>query len=670
MLKSRALLAATLLVPAGRGLAAVPADPRLAPPEVRRAWAELLRIEDWRQPAKLAVPRLKDVDARIRALAVRTLGRLADPAGRTWLEPILKADPDGRIRAEAAVALGLIKSKESVPALVEALGDVAAAGPAARALGLIGDPAAAESLAKLATARAVEAATRAAAWLGLAAFPESGAFARALPPSLPEEPELVEAFLLVVRKLGSEKAAEIPKGWAQTREPRLRAALLRATARRGGPGAFLKVLGLVPRESERAEAPRGLSIAAADAYGSFLDKPEAGEAADRLAPYLAHADDHVGLAAAGAALAAGPGPARAKEVERKLAPVLDALLERPGLPGARLAALVPVLARFHPARFALGATRFAAHPDPAVRAALVREAAGRDPEEAPALARLAARGLDDPDRRVQQAAVEGLATRKDAGATKALTARLEHADPPQVAAAAKALAERKAEGLGERLVAALRRLPAAHFEERQELVAALLALGEAARLAPFKLDPDPLLRGRVLAALGERAVPAKPPAAAEVGFYEKNLTRYPGRPRLAFETAKGSFTVELDLARAPLNGWNLMALATTGFYDGLGFHRVVPGFVAQGGDPRGDGYGGPGYTVRCELSFEPYRRGSVGMALAGRDTGGSQFFVTYDSTPHLEAGYTVLGRVVEGLEVVDRLLPGDPILKATRADAP
>jgi cyclophilin family peptidyl-prolyl cis-trans isomerase len=102
-------------------------------------------------------------------------------------------------------------------------------------------------------------------------------------------------------------------------------------------------------------------------------------------------------------------------------------------------------------------------------------------------------------------------------------------------------------------------------------------------------------------------------------------------------------------------------LAQSGYFNGVGIHRVVPNFVVQDGDPRGDGEGGPGYTIRDELNQRPYLRGTVGMALDWADTGGSQFFITHSPQPHLDARYTVFGRVVSGMDVVDTLARGDII---------
>ncbi len=112
---------------------------------------------------------------------------------------------------------------------------------------------------------------------------------------------------------------------------------------------------------------------------------------------------------------------------------------------------------------------------------------------------------------------------------------------------------------------------------------------------------------------------------------------------------------------APLTVDNFVTLARKGFFNGVAIHRVVPDFVVQGGDPRGDGEGGPGYSIRDELNQRPYLRGTVGMALDWEDTGGSQFFITHAPQPHLDARYTVFGHVVNGMDVVDRIVPWDVI---------
>ena len=106
-------------------------------------------------------------------------------------------------------------------------------------------------------------------------------------------------------------------------------------------------------------------------------------------------------------------------------------------------------------------------------------------------------------------------------------------------------------------------------------------------------------------------------------------------------------------------------LARRGFYDGVPFHRVVPNFVAQTGDfARQDGFGGPGFAIRSELTLTPYHRGVLGMASAGKDTEGSQFFITHSVQPHLGGGYTSFGWVVEGMDVIDGLYEEDRILSA------
>ena len=135
-------------------------------------------------------------------------------------------------------------------------------------------------------------------------------------------------------------------------------------------------------------------------------------------------------------------------------------------------------------------------------------------------------------------------------------------------------------------------------------------------------------------------------------------------PRWTVETTRGTLVIELDGDQAPWHVATIARLAGDGFYDGLLFHRVVPDFVVQGGDPTGTGWGGPGFELPAEPSRAPYTRGAVGIADAGKDTGGSQWFVMHAHAPHLEGRYTVVGRVVEGDEVIDRLLVGDRIIRS------
>ncbi len=139
------------------------------------------------------------------------------------------------------------------------------------------------------------------------------------------------------------------------------------------------------------------------------------------------------------------------------------------------------------------------------------------------------------------------------------------------------------------------------------------------------------------------------------------LEKYRTNPFATIVTSRGEVEMELFFDTAPLTVINFISLAEDGFYNDLTFHRVVPNFVVQGGDPRGDGWGGPGYYIRDEYSDEPYLRGTVGIATSGRDTGGSQFFITLSPQPHLEGRYTVFGQVVYGMDAVDRIVIGDDI---------
>jgi len=138
-------------------------------------------------------------------------------------------------------------------------------------------------------------------------------------------------------------------------------------------------------------------------------------------------------------------------------------------------------------------------------------------------------------------------------------------------------------------------------------------------------------------------------------------------------TAKGTMKVEFFEKDAPLAVENFVTLSKKGFYDGLTFHRVIPDFVIQGGCPNGRGDGGPGYTIKCELTGENqyHDRGVLSMAHAGRNTGGSQFFICHSrkNTAHLDRNHTCFGKVVEGLDVIDAIRQGDKIEKIVITEA-
>jgi cyclophilin family peptidyl-prolyl cis-trans isomerase len=136
-------------------------------------------------------------------------------------------------------------------------------------------------------------------------------------------------------------------------------------------------------------------------------------------------------------------------------------------------------------------------------------------------------------------------------------------------------------------------------------------------------------------------------------------------PRVKFETNKGAIVIELFENEAPQTVGNFIHLVESKFYNDKTFHRVLPGFMAQGGDPQGDGSGGPGYEILCECYRDDHRlhfQGTLSMAHAGKDTGGSQFFITFRRTPHLDGKHTVFGRVVEGMDVLPKLQRRNPEL--------
>jgi cyclophilin family peptidyl-prolyl cis-trans isomerase len=134
-------------------------------------------------------------------------------------------------------------------------------------------------------------------------------------------------------------------------------------------------------------------------------------------------------------------------------------------------------------------------------------------------------------------------------------------------------------------------------------------------------------------------------------------------------TEKGDISIKLRPDVAPVTVNNFVFLAREGFYDGVTFHRVIPGFVAQGGDPTGTGTGGPGYTFQDELNDIPFEQGVIGMANAGPGTNGSQFYLMLDAAPHLTGKYTAFGTIEEGIDVMLALRTRDPDTDREPGDA-
>lgn len=141
--------------------------------------------------------------------------------------------------------------------------------------------------------------------------------------------------------------------------------------------------------------------------------------------------------------------------------------------------------------------------------------------------------------------------------------------------------------------------------------------------------------------------------------------RPPATITATIETEKGDLVLELFARDVPMTVDNFVKLARDGFYDGLTFHRVIPGFMAQGGCPDGDGTGGPGYRFDDEITEHTHVAGAMSMANSGPNTNGSQFFITYTPQPHLNGKHTVFGQLIEGMEVLESLENGDIMIRVT-----
>jgi len=313
-------------------------------------------------------------------------------------------------------------------------------------------------------------------------------------------------------------------------------------------------------------------------------------------------------------------------------------------------------------------------PDPiwSVRAALASVLANLAPDIG--LPRLRAM-LNDADQRVVPAVLAALVKLKAPNVDAMVIDRLKAEDPAVRKAAAEAIGQLKPAAGVEALAEAYRngqRDP--DYPARAAALAALAQYGAAAATPVLKTalaDKDWAVRVRAARLLtqldpaagreAESQIRPAPTTLPAETYASPRLVTPDVSTQVYIDTDRGSIQVELAVVDAPLTVENFITLAKKGFFNGLNVHRVVPNFVIQDGDPRGDGEGGPGYTIRDELNERPYLRGTVGMALDWADSGGSQWFITHSPQPHLDAKYTVFGRVVSGMEVVDQIQQSDVI---------
>jgi HEAT repeat protein/cyclophilin family peptidyl-prolyl cis-trans isomerase len=619
---------------------------------------------------------LTDDDMRVRRRAALAIGRVGLSEGVAPLVAAL-ADGEAEVRQMAAFALGLIGDRSARDPLMSALTDRSplVQGSAAEALGLLGDAGAADALSALAYQ-----------------VLQSGALAQ--PPT--DEDDLkrdtpAAAFRLAIYALVRLKANGqlIAAVLDSAGQPRVRwwpvaYALQRIEDKRTLPA--LLTLAKEAHPHTRAFAVKGLGglkdrqalpvlmpllssgtravlIEAVRALGRIGDP----SSIDPLLKIVNDASaDPLARLEAVTALGGIRAPATPAVVDRLLDMMTDSS------PSMRAAALKS-MAAWDREQFVAVLSGLDPDPQWSVRAQLASVFAdlGADVGATRLLAMLA-----DSDQRVIPSVLDALVKVKAPTAGAVLLDRLKADDPAVRSAAARGVGELKPADGAAALAEAFR------FGQRDSTYSARTSALEA--LAKYGAESLPTIRSafadkdwavRVRAAqLARQLDPSGPDPAMQIrpapttlapDVYDgPRLLAPPVATQVYLDTDRGSIQIELAVLDAPLTVENFLALARKGFFTGLGFHRVVPDFVIQAGDPRSDGEGGPGYSIRDELNQRPYLRGTVGMALESwPDTGGSQYFITHSPQPHLDAKYTVFGRVIGGMEVVDRIQPWDVIRK-------
>ena len=608
-------------------------------------------------------------DPAIRARAALAAGRIGDDRGGPLLRPLL-SDRSAPVRAMAAFGCQLLGDPGATSDLLPLLSDTDAsvAVAAARAVGSLGRGDGEDALiAAIPGAPAPE--PRASMLQSLWRFADSASVSAALKYAADADARVRFGALYALSRKPIAMAAGALTAALSDSDP-----YTAAMAARG-----LGVLGLkdsIPPLAAALDSGRApVEVNALVALEAILEKnPGAVVAEDRKARILALAGDANPNLAVSALVVLRQFEATNREIRQRLWSI--ALT---GEGRRRQVAIVSVVAALRDrARDALEAAassperslrataaeslafltaaqakpyreRLAADRDPAVRLAVLVSLKTPDAiRESRALVNSA---LTDADPGVRAAAVDALGLLADASvlplAADALTRS--QADPsPDVAIAVIGVCEKL------RMDPAARAIVESAYHQGKTLVA---RLARRSLILSFRAD--------------RAALPAPEYKTGRTATDYAALLSEAHRPLQArVETARGEFVIRLAGRDAPLTVANFVKLARANYFDGVAIHRVVPNFVMQDGDPTGTGNGGPGYEIRDELDPLPYARGTVGMALAGPDTGGSQWFVTQSPQPHLNGLYTVFGQVVAGQETVEGIEQGDLIRKVTVSEAP
>ena len=670
------------------GAAAQEMRSRMASQDVS-LYARLLAMTDTRQLDMPLVERALATKSRpLRAAATMSIGQVGPDQGRTGAARLrmLLSDPDPTIAADAAYALGLLHDTASIGALAAMLdGNHEVAREAAWALGEIGSPA------------------RAAIGAGLK--PRHGT-------------DVVMQLLLAAAKLRPVPIADI-EPYLRASNPSLVWAAAYAIARTRAPAGVSDLIAL-----EASPLIHGAPDAAArraDTAGPYIDPAAAGHqtraeiargiakaaAGDSLGPrafavlsrLVGDADSHVRVNAVRSLGTYGPQArsALAYATHDANPNVRVAAAQSFGAVLTKDATDLPVLwaadtsivyrssllasaaqAGLRPAELAT----WASSPDWKLRAA-VAAAAGDSLDRAFAFSRNFPL-IGDTDPRVRESAYAAIAP--SAGMPledtvhALLLGGLRDPDFYVRATVIGALADRPSaadlhfvlqsydraarDSANDARLAALQYVGALWKKDSASVTPALRV-----QLSGMQVPADPLERaaGRRIPPWGRwasmRATP-RPLSWYEGVVRTIVMPASAGRPIGAtIHTVRGPIRLELFGADAPITVGNFLSLARSGYYRNTRFHRVVPNFVAQDGDPRDDGNGGPGFAIRDEMNRHRYERGAVGMALSGPDTGGSQYFLTHSPQPHLDGHYTVFGRVIQGFDVLDRIVQGDQIAR-------